>query len=115
MAKDVAWEARQLLTSIEGLTIPIDSFISDSPYLSPNVPEGFSTVYAYIAERNPDLMDFVAKPLREIYRRDERAIRALASRRKLPICNVVAPYALREEGVETVTAYPISVIRDVLY
>lgn len=114
-AQEAAQEARELLISVEGLAVPVDAFMSESPYTSPNVPEGYNTVYGYMETVNPGLLDVVRQPLKVAYNREQRALRALANRRKLPLCKVVAPLALQDEGVEAVIAYPINLLREVLY
>jgi hypothetical protein len=115
IAEDIATEARHLLTRIEGLPIPAQGFVSDNPYISPNVPEGYETVFGYMEMVNSGYLDYVKLPLKEAYRVETRKIRALSSRRRMPICEVPAPIALRDEGEETVLAFPITLIREVLY
>lgn len=115
IAEEVAIEARYLLDSIEGTPVPVDAFISENPYISPNVPKGYNTVLGYIEEGNPGFPDEMFKLNASSFQRDERKMRAVASRRKIPICRVTAPIALQEQGVETVIAYPVNLIREVLY
>jgi hypothetical protein len=97
---------------------PIRITITAADFASPNVPDGFTPVWAFHAARRLDLLedlvnanDAEGEPLAPIVERPTRLAeaygRAFGDARQV---DVEAPPALRAEGVETVPAFPLMVV-----
>lgn len=78
-------------------------------YIS-SVPEGYDTVLGYIAKNNPEMIAFDMWDA-EATQRDGFWCKHECNRRDLPICKVVAPGILQDQGITLVNAYPVVVLR----
>ncbi|MGN6548772.1 MAG: hypothetical protein ACTHJ3_02605 [Pararhizobium sp.] len=85
--------------------------VPTSPYVTPEVPDGFDTVLGYLVKNNPECLDYMDDPATATMR-DGFWLTHQSSRRSLPVVKVPAPAALGELGITEVNAYAISLLEE---
>ncbi|PLP55567.1 hypothetical protein CYK37_30220 [Mesorhizobium loti] len=85
--------------------------VPDSPYISPDVPDGYDTVLGYLQKTHPEVLDLIDEPISGT-QRDGAWLQSQAFSRKLGTVTVEAPQAAKEAGLVTMRAYPLALLEE---
>lgn len=83
---------------------------AEHPYISP-CPSGYDTILGYLAKFEPTRMELIDQDA-EATQRDGWWCTHRANERRLQVHKVQAPPFLQEQGIETVNAYPTSLLAE---
>lgn len=78
--------------------------------ISPNVPTGYDTVLGYLAKYHPEVLDMFDYTKPQATARDGWWLKHQCEKRGIVPVIVIAPPVLRGCGIDTVNAYPLSLL-----
>lgn len=105
----VAEDIARLRDNVQRLLDTVNHQIDAQQYASPLVPEGYSTVLAYVHDEYPDWLARQDAPASSTSKMGKHCTH-IANKLGLDYVDVAAPEVLRTLGINTVRAYPKHVV-----
>ena len=103
--------AAALEKGLKTASVPASAHIPDSPWDSPEVPEGYDTVVGYFSRTLPSAFDLMEDPIQGT-QRDSFWCTHQANVRGYSVVTVAAPAPFIEVGITHIQAFPVSLLEE---